>query len=78
MDGDAIIGRIYVQATITYFHERVHRHVSALTNACTVSTGSKEFEGSSARSEEREAKSERAARPQPVEEVAERIRSRRN
>lgn len=34
MDENAIIGRIYVQATITYFHDRVHRHVSsALTNA---------------------------------------------
>lgn len=47
MDGDAIIGRIYVQATIMYFHERVHRHVS--TSNERVRTGSKDFQGFSTR-----------------------------
>lgn len=32
MDGDAIIGRIDVQATITYLHEQVHQRASALMN----------------------------------------------
>lgn len=69
MDENAIIGRIYVQATITYFHDRVHRHVSsALTNVSC--TARKEFEGFSLLAEAEE----RGHRRKP-EELARQIRA---